>query len=97
MGARTEGVDMTDQGATSAVLISTIVTIGSTTGYSLTSEKKLPANKTLVGGFFAMMGCAVLAEIDPNIGGPLAIAIALTAFSLYGIPTLNHYFTNPSK
>ena len=85
---------MTDQGATNAVLISTIVTLGSTTGYSLTAEKKLPANKTIVGGFFAMLGCAVLVEVDPEIGGPLAIAIALTAFSLYGLPTLNHYFSN---
>jgi hypothetical protein len=85
---------MTDQGAANAVVISTMVTLGSTVGAALSNTQKLPAHKTIVGGFLAMTGCAVLAEIEPNIGGPLAIAIALTAFSLYGIPTLNHYFGN---
>lgn len=83
---------MTPQGANNAVIMSTLVTLGSTTGYSLTAKQSLPANKTVVGGLFAMVGCAVLAEIDPNLGGYLAIAIALTAGTLYGVPTLEHYF-----
>jgi len=83
---------VTSQGANNAVLLGTMVTLGSTTGYSLVAKTSLPATKTVVGGLFAMMGCAVLAEVNPDLGGYLAIAVSLTAFILYGLPTLEHYW-----
>jgi len=83
---------MTPQSANTAVLLSTAVTLGSTTGYSLTVKKGLPTNHVVVGGLLAMTGCAILVELDANLGGYLAIAIATTAFMLYGLQTVEHYF-----
>lgn len=80
---------MTPQGANNAVIVSSVVTLGSTTGASLTSGNGIHG-KTVVGGFFAMAGCAVLTELDPNLGGYLAILIAVGAFIYYGLPLMEN-------
>lgn len=70
------------------VLTCTFVTLGSTVGGDLRSGKSLDPKK-IVGGFLAMTLCAVVAEVDGELGAGLAIAIAGTAFVKYGIPALS--------
>jgi hypothetical protein len=78
---------MTERGANNAVVVGSIVTLGSTTASSLTKGNGIHG-KTVVGGFFAMAGCAVLTEINPDLGGYLAILIAGGTFVYYGLPLL---------
>jgi hypothetical protein len=48
----------------------------------------LKPGRTAIAGFFAMLGCAVLAEFAPDAGAYLAILVAGGAFVSYGLPTL---------
>lgn len=80
---------MTPKGANNAVVISSVVTLGSTTGASLTKGNGIHG-KTVVGGFLAMAGCAILTELNPDLGGYLAILIAGGAFVHYGLPLLEN-------
>lgn len=74
------------------VVVATFVTLGSTSAAALRGTQKLPDTKIIVGGFFAMMGCSLITELDVKIGLGLATLIAGTAFVTYGLPTLNGYF-----
>lgn len=82
---------MTPKGANNAVIISSMVTLGSTTASSLTKGNGIHG-KTVVGGFFAMAGCAVLTELNPDLGGYLAILVAGGVFVHYGLPLLENIF-----
>ncbi len=48
----------------------------------------LKPGKTAIAGFFAMMGCAILAEVAPEAGAYLSILVAGGAFFAYGLPTV---------
>jgi hypothetical protein len=91
---------MTEQRAQQIIVIATLVTIGSTSGAELkgiSKAKNLHPSHTLVGGFFAMLGCSILAEVAPSAGAYLAILVGGGAFFAYGLPTIESYYGQPSK
>jgi hypothetical protein len=70
------------------VLTATLITLASTTGSDLRTGEKSLNPKHIVGGFLAMALCAVIAEVDGELGAGLAIAIAGTAFVQFGLPAI---------
>jgi hypothetical protein len=91
---------MDEQRAQQIIVTATFVTIAST---SLAELKGIPKAKnlkpahTIVGGFFAMLGCSVIAEIDPRTGAYLAIMVSAGVAINYGLPTIESYYGNTSK
>lgn len=72
-------------------MLATFITIGSTSGAELRGIKKaanLHPSRTIVGGFFAMLGCSILAEFAPSAGAYLAILVSGVAFFTYGLPAI---------
>lgn len=91
---------MTETRAQQLVILATFITIGSTSLAELKSipqAKNLHPHRTIVGGFFAMLGCSILAEAAPETGAYLALIVAGTAFVTYGLPTTESYFSQPKK
>lgn len=86
--------DMTEARAQQIIVLATFITIGST---SLAELKEIPQAKnlhphrTVVGGFFAMLGCSILAEFDPDMGMYLAVLVAGGVFVKFGLPTIESY------
>jgi len=79
------------------VLTSAIITIGSTTAVSLLPKDvggkgELPSPKLLFGSALTFMGLSFAADFAPQIAGPLAASIAITALTYYGIPILDNWF-----
>lgn len=63
----------------------------------LTHQKKnANTHRAIVGGFFAMAGCSVIASFAPEAGVGLAALVAGGAFFFYGLPVIEDYF-NPSE
>lgn len=90
---------MTEQRAQEIIVLATLVTLASTSGAELkgiSKAKNLHPSKTLVGGFFAMLGCSILAEVAPEAGAYLAVLVSGTAFFAYGLPTIESYY-GPTK
>lgn len=84
--------------AETTVLISSFVTLGSTVGGHLAQTSTLPSDKVIIGGFFAMLLCSILAEFgDGELGAALAVLIGGSAFVLYGLPAINSKTQTPSK
>ena len=82
---------MNESRAQELVILSTFVTLASTSGAELKGIRKaknLHPSRTVIGGFFAMLGCSVLAEAAPEAGAYLSILVAGTAFFAYGLPTI---------
>ena len=84
------------------VLSSAIVTIGSTTAASVLPESmggrgELPKPRMLIGGVIAFAGLSMLSDAAPGVAGPLAIAMAFTAMTYYGVPMLEAWFTENPK
>lgn len=82
---------MTEERAQEIIILSTFVTLASTSGAELKGIKKaknLHPSRTIIGGFFAMLGCSVLAEVAPDAGAYLAILVAGAAFFAFGLPTI---------
>jgi len=50
-------------------------------------------HRAIVGGFFAMAGCSVIAMFAPDAGVGIAALVAGGAFVVYGLPTISNYFT----
>ena len=91
---------MNEQRAQQLIVLATFITIGSTSVAELKGippAKSLHPHRTIVGGFFAMLGCSIIAEIDPRTGAGLAALVAGGAFVRYGIPTINSYYGNKSE
>ncbi|MGA2655834.1 MAG: hypothetical protein ABSF18_07680 [Gammaproteobacteria bacterium] len=74
------------------VLTSTGVLLGSTVGGHLAQYGTWPSEQVIVGGFFAMLGCSILAEVNGELGEALAILIAGSALVIYGIPAINNKY-----
>lgn len=91
---------MTEARAQQIVVLCTLITIGSTSGAELKGipkAKNLHPSRTLVGGFFAMLACSVLAEVAPEAGAYLAVLVSGTVFFSYGLPTIESYYEQPKK
>jgi|SRR5215472_597782 len=73
----------------SVVITSAFVGMGSTIGGSLATKSSLPPNRMIIGGFFAFMGCGLIAEFSDEVGAGLAVLIAGTMFIMYGLPAIN--------
>jgi hypothetical protein len=90
---------MNEPRAQQIIVLATLITIGSTSGAELKGIKKaanLHPSRTIVGGFFAMLGCSILAEFAPSAGAYLAILVSGVAFFTYGLPTIESYY-EPKK
>lgn len=84
------------------VLLSTFVTLSSTSAAELKGVKKaqhLHPARTVIGGFFAMLGCSIVAEFAPSVGAYLAVLVAGVAFFEWGLPTLesSHWFLESAE
>lgn len=94
---------MTEPQAQQAIVLMTLVTIGSSTSAYLLGTKTKPAvnektvRKTVVGGFAAMLLCSMLAEADPLAGVSLALLVGGGVFIKYGLPTLTAYYSEGKK
>lgn len=89
---------MNEPRAQEIIVLCTLITIGSTSAAELKGIPKagnLHPARTLVGGFFAMLGCSILAEFAPSAGAYLAILVSGTAFFTYGLPTIETYYQPP--
>lgn len=78
------------------LLASGIVTSMSTFGYSVMPEKyggagKFPPAPLVFGTALAFTGLSLLDGFQPALAGPLSAAIAVTAFTYYGLPILSNY------
>lgn len=82
---------MTQSGAESAVIVASIVTLGST-AFSSIAEGNLPSGRTVAGTFLAFAILGGITEVAPEIGAGLSVAVAGTAFTIYGLPTILKYF-----
>lgn len=82
---------MTEPKAQEVVVIAALITVGSTTSAYLRKpnkeSEKIQIHRTIIGGFAAMFVCSILVEINPDLGGYLAMLIAGGAFIKYGAPT----------
>jgi hypothetical protein len=77
------------------IVLATFITLASTSGAELKGipkANKLHPSRTIVGGFFAMLGCSILAEVAPSAGAYLSILVAGTTFFSYGLPTIESYY-----
>jgi len=79
------------------ILSSMMVTLSSTTAASVLPEKyggagTLPSPRLLFGTGIAYFGISVLGDVAPDIAGPLAAAVAVTALTYYGFPLLDNWF-----
>lgn len=54
-------------------------------------------HRAIVGGFFAMAGCSVVAMFAPEAGVGLAALVAGGAFFFYGLPVIENYFLTPKE
>ena len=92
---------MTNEQAQKLIVLATFVTVGSTTANVLRQPKKqkkpLKEHRVLIGGFFAMVGCSLLAEVDPTLGVGIAVLVTGGAFFNYGLPVLEESFKEEKK
>lgn len=80
------------------ILNSMLVTVGSTISASLAPERiggqgQFPPPRLLIGTGLAYMGLGILGDIAPGIAKPLAITMAITALTYYGLPIMDNVFT----
>jgi len=81
------------------VLNSALLTLGSTVSASALPKKyggngSLPHPNLLIGTGLTFLGLSILGDFAPEVAGPLAGAIAITALTYYGIPVLDNYFND---
>lgn len=91
---------MTEQRAQQIIVLAAFITIGSTSFAELKGIPKaatLHPHRTIVGGFFAMLGCSILAEFDPDTGMYLAVLVAGGTFIRFGLPTIESYYGTEKK
>jgi hypothetical protein len=80
-----------------AILSSALVTLTSTTAASFMPTKyggkgSIPEPRLLVATGLTFFGLSMLNDAVPAVAGPLALGIAFTAFTYYGLPMLDNYF-----
>jgi hypothetical protein len=81
------------------ILNSMLVTVASTISASLAPERmggkgEFPPPRLLIGTGLAYMGLGILGDIAPGVAKPLAITMAVTALTYYGLPVLDKAFTD---
>jgi hypothetical protein len=81
------------------ILNSMLVTVGSTVSFSLAPTSmggsgQFPPPRLLIGTGLAYMGLGILGDIAPGVARPLAIVMAVTALTYYGLPLMDNVFTN---
>ena len=54
-------------------------------------------HRAIVGAFFAMAGCSIIANFSPEAGVGLAVLVAGGAFFTYGLPTISDYYKEGLK
>lgn len=54
-------------------------------------------HRAIVGGFFAMAGCSVIASFAPEAGVGIAALVAGGAFFFWGLPVIEEYFLTPKE
>lgn len=90
---------MSEEKAQSIIVLCLLITLASTAGSKLEGNKKaqnINSSRVIVGGFFAMLTCSIIAEASPKAGAYLAILVSGGAFFTYGLPTLESYYS-PKK
>jgi hypothetical protein len=80
------------------ILNSALVTVGSTVAAEmlppdLGGKGELPAPRLLFGTLLTFTGLSLLADMAPGVANPLAVCIAVTALTYYGLPLLENYTT----
>lgn len=85
--------------ADKTVMTCAFLTLGSTTAsHVLPAEKggkgELPPARLLIGTSLTFIGLSMLADFAPKLAGPLAILVATSALTFYGIPLTDNYFNN---
>lgn len=92
---------MDDSKAQQYIVIATFITLASTiAGSQIHPKGSKPIRNirhTVVGGFFAMLGCSIIAEVDPLAGVGLAVLVSGGAFLAYGLPSLETYYNQGKK
>lgn len=92
---------MNSENAQKLIVLATFITLGSTGGAYLVKPKEvkqeIKLHRAIAGGFFAMMGCSIVAEFEPVAGVGLAALVAGGAFFTYGVPALNEYYEEGTK
>ena len=90
---------MEEAKAQQIIIIAAFITIASTSLAELKGvpqAKTLKPHRTIVGGFFAFVGCSIIAEFDPKTGMLLALMVGGGTFVKYGLPTIESYYTKPA-
>jgi hypothetical protein len=85
--------------ADKVILNSMLVTVASTVSASLAPSSlggkgEFPHPRLLIGTGIAYIGLGILGDIAPGIASPLAVAMAVTALTYYGLPILDKMFTD---
>lgn len=80
------------------ILSSMMVTLSSTMAANVLPDKyggkgQLPSPRLLIGTGLTYFGLSILGDVAPEVAGPLAAAIAVTALTYYGIPLMDNWFT----
>lgn len=80
-----------------AILSAALITITSTVSASVLPSKyggkgELPHPRLLVGTGLTFFGLSILGDLAPGVAAPVALAIAVTAMTYYGLPVLDNYF-----
>ena len=93
---------MNPQSAQQLIIVSLMITLASTGGAASNSKVKTkPKNKPggeFVAGFFAMLGCSLIADyVSPEAGAGIAVMVAGVAFTTYGLPTIESYYGKKEK
>jgi hypothetical protein len=86
---------MEEAKAQQIIIIAAFITIASTSLAELKGvpqAKTLKPHRTIVGGFFAFVGCSIIAEFDPKTGMLLALMVSGGTFVKYGLPTIESYY-----
>lgn len=84
------------------ILSSMMVTLSSTMAANVLPEQyggkaQLPAPRLLIGTGITYFGLSILGDVAPEMAGPLALAIAVTALTYYGIPLMDNWFTGANN
>ncbi len=61
------------------------------------TTSEINTHRAIVGAFFAMAGCSVIANFAPEAGVGIAALVAGGAFFFYGLPTITAYYNEGLK
>ena len=79
------------------VLMSAMLTFGVGWFKSAKDGKPVPSGKFLIGGSVAFLVISAISDVEPQLGGALALAIATTVFLAQSDPLLSHVNVPPQS